>query len=238
MLELTTHNVTADDITDLERDAILNYLVKEGISIINDEVEYYFLNQVKILDLVLNGLDLKKINLKDWEKVIVLNLFKVNDIKHLFLRIENRIGREIVKSKYDVGFSVKDIRFKAIDFRQIFQSLFEDLRTIKVAGAVSQVVEMAWRKASPNFLPKAFKTISSRVKPAQLLLSYLGVKPQEMKVSFKEKLSKRLRLILKHYKNEINNQLKKELIQQMYSHDNNQSCLTAKLPLIQQVSNF
>lgn len=238
MLELTTHNVTADDLTDLERDAILNYLVKESISIINDEVDYYFLNQVKILDLVLNGLDLKKINLKAWEKVIVLNLFKVDDIKHLFLRIENRIGREIVKSKYDVNFCVNDIRFKAIDFRPIFQSLFEDLRTIKVAGAVSQVVEMAWRKASPNLLPKAFKTVSSRIKPAQLLLSYLGVKPQEMKVSFKDKLSKRLRLILKHYKNEINNQLRKELIQQMYSHDKNQSCLTVKLPLIQQVSNF
>lgn len=207
--------VPTENISELEAESIINFLLRESISIVSDELDYFFDGKEKLVDFLVEGLDLRKTSPEAIQERFNKVLYNQGDIEKLILRIEGLIRREIQRSIYVQEFHLAHDQIGKVEQSYAFQGLNEGLKTLKFSHAMAKIINMALNKSTKTVLPKAFNKIISRFKISYYILASAKVSPKEIKDTIQFQLAKRLRGTLKQNKNELKNIITKEIVGQL-----------------------
>ncbi|MDW7675321.1 MAG: hypothetical protein SCK28_12390 [Bacillota bacterium] len=204
-----------ENVSELEKDIIDSYIIKESLEIISDEVEYFFDGKLKLVDLFVTGLNFNDI--KELQERFSAFIYGDSDICTLVNRISKRVERELSKVKYEGNLQLNNINSDAFNCEHLRASLREESRTLKLSQSISKGIDVAWKKTSPKLFPKALLQLTSKTSVSSLILGSIGVSTQQVGNNMKAKLIKQLRGTIKQHKIELELSLKKEIIRQLIS---------------------
>ncbi|MBS4030210.1 MAG: hypothetical protein KGZ63_02145 [Clostridiales bacterium] len=207
--------VVNEDLTELEKETIEAYVVRESIYILEDELEYYFSHKVKLLEMLAGGINFNKVSPADLQKKMNRSLVSPQDLEILLAKIQKRIIRELAKANCISNFS--------LNFDQINQGLpqfelaiTEQLRTLKLSRTVAKGIDMAWKKASKNILPKAMTKVSNKLSVGDYFISTLAIGPKEQEAEIITGYLRAARATLEQYQVELMNILVKQITNQLF----------------------
>lgn len=200
-------------VTDIEAQGILNFLAKESIEIVIQELDYFYSNKEKIVDFFIEGIRTDEI------KPCILNEFfkkcySPGELGALIERIERQIKRQIGIIQCVQDFSLFKDSESLLSEPETLNGVREEIRTLKLNETVVKLVDLAWKNTCKAILPLELCKLTSKYKPGQYILGSIGLSPREIRDGIKVKLTKRLKGALKQHKTELSNLLTKNIISQ------------------------
>lgn len=202
----------------IEDQEILNFLAKESIEIITQELDYFFSNKEKLAEFFIETIRTDEI------KPYILNEFfkkcySPGELGTLIVRIERQIQRQTGITQYVNNFSLFRVPGSILSEPDTLSGVREEIRTLKLNHAVVKLIDLAWKNTCKVILPLELCKLTSRYKPGNHILASVGVSPREIRESIKVKLTKRLKGALRQNKTELFNLLTKEIIRQLFTQE-------------------
>lgn len=212
---MTTGTLNFDNISELEKEITIDFLLKEGIEILEEEIDYFFSLKEPLVDSFVGDTDLKKLNLAQLQDRVDKMFWSPKEVSSLILKIEKRIQKEINRTLFSGEFKFSNYKSdRPINLRDS-SIIIEKLRTYKLSQSVAKYIDATSIKSLAGVLPKEAKKFSSKFRPGSHILGLLGVSPKEIESGLKEKMQKILRGMLKQSKLDISNVLKREIIENL-----------------------
>jgi hypothetical protein len=207
--------VVNGDLTELEKETIEAYVVRESIYILEDELEYYFSHKVKLLEMLAQGINFNKTSPAELQQQMNRTLVSPQDLEILVAKIQKRIMRELAKANCIYSFSLNaDQINQGLPQFELFLS--EQLRTLKLSRTVAKGIDMAWKKVSKNILPKAMTKVSNKLSVGDYLVSTLAIGPKEQEAEIITGYLRVARATLEQYQLELMNILVKQINSQLF----------------------
>lgn len=216
MIKTYSQSTTAN-LSELEFESITNFLVKESIEIIEEEVGYFFLCRDKLVEKYLDGVSLDNMDLRSLRNKLNSTLYTKEEIILLTQKIENRIRRELrgAQWEYDFKFYLNQITW--IEPGYIVALLREEMKTLVYSDAMAKSIDMAWIKIRKQFVPSSFNKVVSKVKMGNMALSSVNADPRKLKADMSAKIKKLIRGSIKQYKMKLCKELAFQVYEQLFS---------------------
>lgn len=216
--------VMNEDLTELEKETIEAYAVRESIFIIEDELEYYFAHKQKLLEMLIAGINLNKITPEALAEKMNQALLSPQELEILLAKIQKRIMRELAKANCRSVFSLQATEISS-DLPQFELDISEQLRTLKLSRTVVKAIDTAWKKAGKNVIPQAISKVSNRFSLGEYLVSTLAVGPKEHESVIASGCLKSARATLRQYQSELMSTLVRQVTKQLFKSTGN--CIPA-----------
>lgn len=202
--------------TDIEAQGILNFMAKESIEIVSQELDYFYSNKEKLVEFFIEATRTDEI------KPCILNEFfkkcySPGELGALIERIERQVKRQIGITQCVHDFSLFEESESLLCEPETLNGVSEEIRTLKLNQAVVKLVDLAWKNTCKAILPLELCKLTSKYKPGQHILASIGLSPREIRDGIKVKLTKRLKGALKQHKTELSNLLTKKIISQFFT---------------------
>lgn len=205
--------------TELEIETIKNFLVRESIEIINEEVEYFCLTREKSVDSVLAGIPPDNLEFKAVRGRLNNVLYTKDDVKFLVQKIEKRIIKEIRMAQWNCDFRFNLQQISWVEPGNVVVLLQEEIKTLFYSAAMGKAIDTAWAKIKKQFIPAGFNRLSSKIKVGELVLSSVQLNSQKVMDDLKSKIARLLRGSLKQYRTQLCKDLSKQVYQQIFLHE-------------------
>ncbi|EHQ89661.1 hypothetical protein [Desulfosporosinus youngiae] len=201
--------------TDIENQEILNCLAKESIEIITEELDYFYSNKEKMVELFIERIRTDEI------KAGILNDFfekcySPEEVNTLIERIERQVKRQAGITQFANNFSFMNATDSLLIEPEAVDGVREEIRTLKLNQVIVKLVDLAWKNTCKTILPLGFCKYTSKYKPGEAILASIGLSPREIRDGIKVKLTKRLKGALKQHKTELSNLLTQKIISQIF----------------------
>lgn len=215
MIKTYFQNATGN-LSELEFENINNFLVKESIEIIEDEINYFFLSHDKLIETILDGVSLDNIDFSGLRNKLNSTLYTKEAIRLLTRKIEKRIRKELQVAQWECDFKFNLNQITWIEPGKIVFLLSEEMKTLLYSNAVAKTVDTAWIKVRKQFVPSAFNKIVSKLKIGDVVLSSVNVDPRKLKTDMSTKINKLIRGSLKQYRVRLCKDLSSQVYDQLY----------------------
>lgn len=212
---MLTENLTFDRISDLELEAIQNYVIKSCFVIIAEELDYFFCSRERLIGVFVEDIDLSKLCPRLLKERFNKLFYSKKELEAFALRLERIIGREMARVPFQAAFSISSRIDCIIKLEESFSFLSEEIKTLNLSTSTSKAIDTLWKKSSYGIVPKALNKFSCQLKLGDYCLSTVGLSPKDIKAGIRNKLSRKIQGILKQHKIDIANALKKEILSQM-----------------------
>lgn len=207
---------TAANLSELEFDSITNFLVRESIEIIEEEVDYFFLSRYNLIETILDGASLDNMDLKTLSNKLNSSLYTKEDITLLVKKTEKSIKRELRRAQWDYDFKFNLNQITWTEPGCIVPFLREEMKTLLYSDAMAKAVDTAWIKIRKQLVPPALNKVVSRVKVSDLVLSSVNAEPRKLKSEMRIKINKLIGGSLKQYRVKICKDLISQVKQQLF----------------------
>jgi hypothetical protein len=204
-----------EDLTELEQDSIAAFLVRESVYIVEDELEYFFTQKARLLEILFASINFNKTSHVALEDKMNDILVSSHDLEIIVTKIQKRIMRELHKADYRCVFylNANEISKGLPHFQLAFS---EKLRTLQLSRTIVKGIDMAWKKASKSILPKALTSVSNKLPVGDYFVSTLAVGPKEQEAAITASYLKVATTTLQQYRVELMNILIKKITQQLF----------------------
>jgi hypothetical protein len=202
------------NVSELEKEMMLNFLVKESIEIANEEIDYFFATKLRLVKAYVSGLEFKSITNDQLQEKFTVFMYSHEDILDLIRKIAKGIRRELARGQYSGDFQLT-YNYQEVYARQICEHLAENIRTLKLSDAIGKAIDMTWKKTSEKLLPKELLILTPKFSLSSYLLGAAGVSPQSLREEIQVKMVRILSGIIKQQQIELKNELRQEIIKQL-----------------------
>lgn len=218
MLKLYGQHRTVS-LSELEMENITNYLVRESIEIITEEIEYFYLTREKSFHPVLDEVSLTSLDLKALRHKLNSVLYTKEEIRLLVGKIENRIRKEIRIANWDCDFKFDLTKLSWIEPGNIVVLLQEEIKTMFYSKTMTKVIDRAWFKMKKDLIPSGLSKLSAKLKIGDIVLTAVQVDPQKIEGDLKKKIARLVRGSIKQYESQLCRELSEQVCQQIFVYD-------------------
>lgn len=206
-----------ENLSELEIETITNFLVKESISIIDEEVDYFFLSRENLIETILEGVSLDNMDLRGLRNKLNKVLYTKEDVAVLVQKIEKRIRKEIQMAQWENNFRFNLNQIAWLEPGYAIPSLHEEMKTLLYSSTMAKAVDMAWIKLRKQMVPAAFNKLVSKVKAGNLVLAAVQADPRRLKDDLNARVIKLVRGSLKQYKTRLCRDLASQVCNQLFN---------------------
>jgi hypothetical protein len=199
-----------------KKETIEAFIVREGIYILEEELDYFFANKAKMLELLVHSINFSKISSAVLQEKINQILGSTHDLEMILAKIQRRIVRELDRANYRYAFclNIADLDQELPRFES---DITEQQRTLKLSRTIARGIDMAWRKAGSSFLPKNMTRVTNTLQAGNYLISVFAVSPRQQETEMKAGCLKAARATLKQFQAELYNTLVKQIAGQLFT---------------------
>lgn len=208
---------TTIQLSDMEITNITNFLVKESIEIIQEELDYFFLNKDGMVKpIVQEILSNRNLDLKNLRCKLNRFLFTIDDINLLVQKIEYRINKEIRMAKWHCTFAFDHGAISWLEPGCIVSMLHEEGKTLSYSNSMAKIIDTAWGKVSGQVIPGGIKHLSRRVNMGEMFLAAVKVDAKSLKNGIECKIYKLIEGYIKQYKTQLCHDLNQQVCAQLF----------------------
>lgn len=212
------------NLSELEIETITNFLVRESVEIIYEEVDYFFHSRDNMINMVLDGQPLDKLDLKGLRDKLN-KLYTKEEVLLMVQKIEKRIRKEIRMAQWEVNFKFDLNQIPWIEAGFIATFLRAEMKTLLYSTSVVTAVDMTWVKLRTKIVPAAFSKLVSKAKVGELVLATVKANPQKLRADLRIKIDKLIRGSLKQYKTQLCKEMSAQVCNQIFIRDLNNSAI-------------
>lgn len=212
---METNNYSLNCISDLEIEAVNNFIIERSFQIIAEETDCFFNAKAELIDGFAEGLEFSKLNPSSLLRRFCKVIYSPGELEALISTVEKRIGRDLGEVCFHPQFKLRGKVEDLLDLEDSFSFIAEAARTFNFSSHTVKTIGRACRRAGRCFGPIGRKSSCLGSAMGEYCLSAVGLSPKEISSGIRKDIKKRIRGILKQNRLEIAYHLKNEIIAQI-----------------------
>ena len=212
---METNNHSLNCISDLEIEAVNNFIIERSFQIIEEETDCFFNGKAELIDGFAEELEFSKLNPSGLMGRFHKAIYPPGELEAFISTLEKRIGRDLEEVCFYPQFKLRGKVEDLLDLEDSFLFIAEAARTFNFSRHTAKSIGRAWRKAGRRLGLIGWKSSGLGSAMGEYCLSTVGLSPKEIGNGIRMDIKKRIRGILKQNRLEIISHLKNEIIAQI-----------------------